>query len=564
MVVIHFAEAVIHGLHMPALTFSLIVVLALAGLPIVLLIAWAIGNKKSGEVAVTTLKKPNWVKIITASVISVVLFAASILIYNKFFYHSKFTGKEKSIAVLPFTNMSNDTENETFSIGISSEITSQLTKIGSLDVRASSSTIRFKNEKIKTLKEMAAELNAEAIVSGQLQFQKEKNRIRIHVELTDANTSKRIWGNEYDREWKDIFAIQSEVAKEIAYQLNARLTKDEKKKIDQKPTENLQAYEYYLQGKQILEKFRSTLKQESFTDSKEMFEKAIAFDPEYALAHAGLANLYNIYTDLVKSDSGFINLQLQEIEKAYSLGPDLDYVNSTRGAIYRIALDNLEESYKSFRKAYEINPNNTSTLFDFGMLMSDLGLYDERIALLQKAVRFDPLNSNYFGFLGGAKIHLNKLDDGIRDLKISLRLEPDMFYVVDRIAYAYALQNNLKDCDTWLKKFINLIPAHRETTFYPAYGQYAAYCYAKLGNKNRALELSKSWRVYLALGMKEEALQSILKQKNNDDYLIFKTHLEHKDFDIIRSDPRFLEMMEEKRIQYEISKRKFSVADLLN
>jgi hypothetical protein len=111
LVVIHFAEAVVHGLHMPDITFSLIVVLALAGLPIVLLIAWAWGHKKKEDGRDSLIVKPvkrNWLKIATATVLSIGIFATAVFIYNKFFYHSKFTGKEKSIAVLPFASMSSD------------------------------------------------------------------------------------------------------------------------------------------------------------------------------------------------------------------------------------------------------------------------------------------------------------------------------------------------------------------------------------------------------------------------------------------------------------------------
>jgi uncharacterized protein YeeX (DUF496 family) len=145
-----------------------------------------------------------------------------------------------------------------------------------------------------------------------------------------------------------------------------------------------------------------------------------------------------------------------------------------------------------------------------------------------------------------------------------------MFYVFDRLAYIYALQNNFAEADLWLKKFFSKIPSNREETFFSDYGQYSAYCFAKFGDKKKALEISKNWRVYLALGMKEEALQNILQQDANktnpmiNDYMIFKAHLPHKDFDIIRDDPRFLQLMEKKRTQYEINKKKFSIADLLN
>jgi adenylate cyclase len=501
----------------------------------------------------------------TAALSLIVIAVVVFYMYKNSFTEKKITGKEKSIAVLPFLNLSSEKDNEYFSDGITSEITNQLSKIGSLDVRAWSSSVQFKNS-TKSLKEKAEILNAAAILSGSIQ--KAGNRIRIQAELTDVTTNKRIWGEEYNREWGDIFNIQSELAQQIALELNARLTKDEKRQLELKPTDNPQAYEYYLQGNQLHEKFRETLNQDFFDISKLMFEKAIQLDSNYALAHAGLATLYNSYTDFIKKDSLIMVLKVKEIEKAYSIAPDLDVVNSTRGAIFRKA-DKLEESYKSVKKAFEINPNNTSTLFEFGMLYSDLGLVDKRITLLKKAVKLDPLNAGYFGFLGGAEVHVNRLNEGLEHLKTAFRLEPNMFYVVDRIAYVYALQNNLTEASIWLKKFLSLIPPDRGLSFNKDYGQYAAYCYAKLGNKKRALENSKKSRVYLALGMKEEAIKDLLEgdarlKPPASDYLYIQTHLAHKDFDIIRNDPRFLELMEKKRKRYELLKNRFNLSIIEN
>ena len=501
----------------------------------------------------------------TAALLLFLIALAAFFIYKNFLTAKKVAGQEKSIAVLPFINLSSDKDNEYFSDGITSEITNQLSKIGSLDVRAWSSSVQFKNS-AKSLKEKAEVLNAAAILSGSIQ--KAGNRIRIQAELTDVNTNKRIWGEEYNREWGDIFTIQSELAQQIALELNARLTKDEKKQLELKPTDNPQAYEYYLQGNQLHEKFRETLNQDFFDNSKLMFEKAIQLDSNYALAHAGLATLYNSYTDFAKDDSLIMVLKVKEIEKAYSIAPDLDVVNSTRGAVFRKA-GQLEESYKSLRKAFEINPNNTSTLFEFGLLYSDLGLVENRITLLQKAIKLDPLNAGYFGFLGGAEVHIYRLNEGLQNLQTAFRLEPNMFYVVDRIAYVYALQNNLKETSIWLKKFLTLIPPDRGATFNEGFGQYAAYCYAKLGNKKRALEISKKSRVYLALGMKEEALKDFMEEEAKSkppasDYLYIKTHLIHEDFDIIRNDPRFLKLMEKKRQRYELLKSRFDMSGIEN
>jgi tetratricopeptide (TPR) repeat protein len=203
------------------------------------------------------------------------------------------------------------------------------------------------------------------------------------------------------------------------------------------------------------------------------------------------------------------------------------------------------------------------------LLYSDLGLVDNRITLLKKAVRLDPLNAGYFGFLGGAEVHVNRLNEGLHDLQTALQLEPNMFYVADRIAYVYALQKNLKATEIWLKKYLTLLPPDRTETFNKVYGKYAAYCYAKLGNKKKALEISKTYRVFLALGMKEEALKDLMEEEARSkppasDYLFIKPHLVHKDFDIIRNDPRFLELMEKKRKRYELLKSRFDMSGIEN
>ena len=393
--------------------------------------------------------------------------------------------------------MSSDRDNEYFSDGMTEEITTQLSKIADLKVIARTSSMLYKNSK-KSIKEIAEELGVSTILEGSVQ--KSGSKIKITAQLIDANTQEHIWAEKYDREFKEVFAIQSEVAKEIAYQLNARMTREEKKKIEKSPTENPRAYEYYLQGKQTHEKFLQTFKPEFYESSKMMFEKAIELDSNYALAYAGLADLYHSYTQYIKQDSSLLALQEKEINKAYSIAPEVDYVNSVRGSILQNSPDSFEEAYKSFRKAYELNPNNTSTLYALAMMISDLGLIDERIILLKKAVELDPLNATYFGFLGGAEVHLNRLNDGIKDLQTAHRLEPDMFYVIDRIAYAYSLQNNQAEANKWLEKFLQQnLSEERAPNFNNEYGQYAAYCYIKSGNKKgigniASLEsISRSW-----------------------------------------------------------------------
>jgi TolB-like protein len=563
LVVIHFAEAVVHGLHMPDITFSLIVVLALAGLPIVLLIAWATGHKKeetTDEVSAPKQVRRNGMKIIAASVLSIALFTTAIFVYNKFFYHSKFTGKEKSIAVLPFANMGSDKENEYFSDGISSEITNQLTKIGSIDVRAWSSSAHFKNSN-KSLKEIAEVLNTEAILAGQCQ--RNGNKIRIHAELTDVNTNNQIWGKDYDREWGDIFVIQSELAQQIAYELNAELTKDEKKKIEKKPTNNAEAYKYYLQGRQLHSLFWENHNVEYFENSRTLFEKALMLDSNYALAHAALADLYNTYS---KEDSLIVSRQVTEIEKAWRIDSTLEYVIFVKGTIEQSPLENKASAFEYFKKGLRANPNEPDNLWGMGMLLAvDFGMVDEAKILFEKIIKLDPLTANQYGIIGICHFYLGNYEEAVKNLEIAIRLNPEYVGALDGLAQVYASRGRLDDAKKLIEKSFLSRPALTDH-----WENYIGYVYAKMGNRNKALELSPGdWWTLLALGMKEEALKAMpfydeTEKKLNTPYLILKSQFETKDFDPIRHDERFLKIMERNRVQYEENKKKFNIAGILN
>ena len=504
-------------------------------------------------------RKSHRSKIVIA-IVSILLLVTAFLIYSSFFQQAGFTGKEKSIAVLPFNNMSNEKDNEYFSDGITEEITNQLAKIANLKVIARTSSMLYKGSK-KSIKEIAEELGVASVLQGSVQ--KSGNVLRISAQLIDARTQENIWTEKYDREFKDVFVIQSEVAQNIAYQLNTKLTKSEKAKIEKVPTKNLQAYEYYLQGYQVHQKFYLTSRQEDFNTSKEFFEKAIKLDSNYALAHAALADLYNTYTNLIKKDSVLIDLQVKEINIANAIDPDLDYIGSVKGNILISSLGNIEEGYNILKNVFVRSPNYESNLFEFAGAQMRVGLIDEATPLLDRAIKLNPLSGNNFAMRAYNKFLLNKIDEAIRDEETTIKLEPGSYSAMEGLAFFYTLQGRLKEAEDRLAKSLKGRPVDKVPQ------ALAAYCYARLGDKKKALQYSPDWRVFLVLGMKEDALKNLIRDDSEqipfqNDYLYFKNHLSYKEFDIIRDDPRFKALMEKKRMQYEINKKKFSIAGLLN
>jgi TolB-like protein/class 3 adenylate cyclase len=504
--------------------------------------------------------------IITASI--VLLLIAGFFIYSTFFKKTGFTGKERSIAVLPFTNMSSDKENEYFSDGMTEEITTQLSKIGQLKVINPNSTMSLKDSK-KSNKEIAEELGVTSLCKGSVR--KEGNDIRITAQLIDVNTQQQIWGDKYDREFKEVFAIQSEVAQEIAYQLNATLTKDEKKKIEKKPTNNPEAYIYYLHGRHLHVSYFETQKPEYYEKSKAMFEQALKLDPNYALAHAGLADLYNTYSNsktysLIKTDSLIISLQLKEIDIAWKIDSTNEYINFVKGTIEELPLRNLENAFKYFKKGIQINPNDADNLWGMAMFLSaELGFFDESNLLFNRVVILDPLTAGNYFFRGTNYFLLNKPENAIKDIETTIRLEPESVSAVDRLAMVYASLNKLDSAKKLLNKSFQLRPTEEGHS-----KEGIAYVYAKLGNRKKALELAPDkWRVLLALGMYDEAFHAmtfkdLTKLNYGNSYLILKSYVNSKDFEPIRNDPRFLKIMESEKKEYEENKKKFSTAGILN
>src|SRR4030095_11022155 len=210
---------------------------------------------------------------------AILLIIATIFIYNSFVGNKGFTGTEKSIAVLPFKNISNDTLQEYFSDGITEDIITQLSKIADLKVISNTSVSQYKNVS-RNIKEIAEELQVASILEGSVR--REGNQVRITAQLIDANTDQHIWANNYDRNITEVFAIQSEVAHEIANELNAKLTEEENKRIQKKATGNISAYEDYLQAKR------------SRGDSALMLlRNALQKDSTFALAWSSLALIYS-------------------------------------------------------------------------------------------------------------------------------------------------------------------------------------------------------------------------------------------------------------------------------
>ncbi len=552
MVVMHFAEIVFPALHLPHWSVSLVVVLALAGLPVILLISWAFtfqppapGQAEQKEAAddtpvqpaIKTVKKPG--RIILALSLSIILFTAAIFIYNRFIYQSKFTGAEKSIAVLPFKNISGDKNNEYFSDGITEDIITQLAKVSDLKVISRTSVMQYKNT-TKNLKEIAKELNVAAILEGSVQ--KEGKSIRITAQLIDANTDESIWAEKYDRSIEQVFAIQSDVAQEIAYQLNARLSSDERNRIKAGQTENIDAYENYLKGRQLV----YSPDDEETKKAVSFFENAIEQDSAYELAWAGLAEYYLQMGIQEQNNNNIIpyynGMALNAALKAVQYGPQLSESHMALGEVLKRINQNPASSLEEMQIAMRLNPGNAPALAYMSYSFSQLKKFKQADSVLSIAERLDPLSP----FIKTARaFYYHDMRDAEKFMK-----EIDLF--VDTSAKNYAA------CKTYQfilqNKYDSLLLISRQWPE-PSDGFYAAIAYINLGQPAKAQEIINHLvtqseldnaydiaQVYAQLNNKERALHYLNIAYRTFDPQLFNVNNE-KLLDPLRNDPGFKELL---------------------
>jgi len=322
-----------------------------------------------------------------------------------------------SIAVLPFVNMSSDKEQEYFSDGLSEELLNNLAKIPDLRVAARTSSFQFKG-KTEDLRIVAEKLNVGTILEGSVR--KEGNRVRITAQLIKATDGFHLWSETYDRELKDVFAVQDEIARSVASSLKVALLGTSAASSSARER-NPEAYSAYLQGRYFLQQRAK----ESLEKATQYYEQAIKLDPSYAMAWAGLSELLSLRTDsgYLPTDEGYRKAR-DAAERALALDPNLPEAHAARGFIKTNYDWDWAGADTSFQRALALDPGNVTTIRNAARLSAALGRFDEALALERRAVELDPLNTAvHFGHCLIA-YYAGKLDEAEAACKKTLEISP--------------------------------------------------------------------------------------------------------------------------------------------
>ena len=457
---------------------------------------------------------------------------------------SQTTQRKKSIAVLPFRSLSDSKEDEYFSDGTTEDIITQLSKISELRVVSRTSIMRYKNTE-KSIPEIGRELGVGTILEGSVRRAGE--RVRIVAQLLDVQADEHIWAETYDREMKDVFAIQSDVAEKIAAALKAKLSPTEIERIEKKPTESAEAYSLYLKGRFYWNKRRA----DDLRTAIEYFNQAIEIDPRYAPAYVGLASGYLALPDYAGLPvKEFVPKAEAAARKALELDPTLGEAHAVLGVARQHEWDWAGAEIE-YRRAIELNPSFPSVHHWYSQMLLFCGRSVEAEAEIRLAQELDPLSLIIGSLASGKPYYARQYDKAIEQFKKTLELDPNFAQAHLALGWAYLQQSQFEKGIAEFEK----VRAIAGSSPYGLGGLGNAY--ARAGRKSGAAQVldellrfsgegySVSYDialVYLGLGDKNQALEWLESAYGERSTFLEEITMDPV-WDGLRSDPRFVALM---------------------
>jgi len=448
-----------------------------------------------------------------------------------------------SVAVLPFLNLSADPENEYFADGITEDVIAHLSKIRALKVISRTSVMAFKQRE-QSLREIGARLEVGTLLEGSVR--RAGDRVRIVAQLIDAESDRHLWAETYDRRLTDVFAIQTDVALQIAAALKAELSPDEKSRLHQEPTSDLQAYQLYLQGRHCYLRYTA----EGSRRGIEYFEQAVAKDPNYALAYAALAM---VYTELAETGSlrpGEAYARARDASaKALALDLGLGEAHCMLAYITAVCDFNWVSAEQEFKRALELTPNSADTYDLYGRMCLALERNDEALAMERRAQELDPLAHR--ADVARALLRAGRYDEALQAATHAVELDPHYARAHATLGWAYLKKGIVKQGVAELEIAVSLSPG--DTLWLAQLGQ----AYGMVGDVARARnvlhqleELSRQRFVspyhiafvYTGLGEQDSAmdwLERAYEDRSGPVYSVKGSFL----FTTLHAHPRFIALL---------------------
>lgn len=453
--VIQFAATVLPALTLPAWTARFVIVLVLVGFPIALILAWALdvgphGIHLTPESKIAPECPPSLPgrrrNIFTLALVGLLISAViGYFVLNR----TSFRKLEKSIAVLPFANFSNDQANEYFADGIQDDVLTNLAKISALKVISRTSVQSYRGQ-THNIREIGKALNVATVLEGSVR--REGKRVRINVQLIDASNDRHLWAQVYDRELTDMFAVQSDLAREIAGALKATLAPAEEERIVRKPTENGDAYLLYQEAHEIFN--RPDRHHDDLERVEQLYEKAVRLDPNFALAQARLSHVESWTFYAIEPLPARAQKARAAAQAALQLQPDLPESHLAMGYVHYYIDRNYDAALNEFGIARAGLPNDPGIFRAMAAIQRRQGKWDESSKSYAKAVSFDPKDPILLENMGMNYLAVRDYPTAARIFDRALKAAPQTFTIRElRTRVEFYSKGDLRPMQTLLAEW---------------------------------------------------------------------------------------------------------------
>jgi serine/threonine protein kinase/TolB-like protein/Tfp pilus assembly protein PilF len=497
----------------------------------------------SAEYLISGIKQHWRSALLALAALVVVTAAVAYFVYSRY-ASGNGPGTIRSIAVLPFANATGNAEAEYLSDGITESLINAISQLPNLKVMSRSSVFRYKGRETDAAV-AGNELGVQAVLTGRMV--QRGDALSISVELVKASDNSHLWGQQYDRKLADILSLQNEIAADISEKLRLRLSGEDQKRVTKHYTDNVAAYQLYLRGRFEFNKFTP----ESMQKGVEYYNQAIAIDPAYALAYAGLSDVYAQEAHIwLPPKEGYTKAKWAA-EKAIALDDTLAEAHNAVGLVKLYYDWDFPTAAKEFKQAIELNPNYSGAHSAYSGYFKALRQYPEEIAEAKRGQELDPLSAFTNMELGEAFYHARRYDEAIEQGTRALELDPHFFVAYHVRARAYEQKKMyaeaIADCQEWEKIFPDDPQALASL----------GHVYASMGKGreaeeivNKLLEISKQryfspyWTAvaYAGLGDNDQAFQYFEKAFEDRYFLMIWMNSDPR-MDNLRSDPRFADLV---------------------
>jgi TolB-like protein/Flp pilus assembly protein TadD len=437
------ATQVFPFLEIPNWAIRLVIMLLALGFPIALVLAWAFeltpeGIKRAEDVDLSKSLTRKTGRKLDFFIIAVLLLVIAVLVFQRLHPYvspAVSSALEKSIAVLPFDNLSRDPDNAYFSDGIQDEILTKLAGIGDLKVISRKSTAKYKSTP-EDLKTVARELGVAAVLEGSVQ--KAGDKVRVNVQLLDGRVDTHVWAKSYDRDLKDVFVVESEVAQEIADALRAKLSPSQSDALATAPTRDTEAYDLFLKGEYQERQAESTYNGELFDRAATFYRQALARDPNFALAYARLAysELYRHWyiTNLTSAELAEVK---PNIDRALAIAPALPDAHLALALFYYWGYRDYDAGLRELDRALELQPSSSDSWTIRASIHRRRGEWQRALAEFDRAAELDPRDSGNPTEIGITYLTLRRWSDAEHEVTHALAIDPHNAQAARVLAVTY-------------------------------------------------------------------------------------------------------------------------------